>query len=53
MLAQIHSAALSGLAADAIEVEIDSSRGMPSWEIVGFCQREQGARPHGDEKPGL
>ena len=36
MLAQIHSAALSGLAADAIEVEIDSSRGMPSWEIVGL-----------------
>ena len=36
MLAQIHSAALSGLAADAIEVEIDSSHGLPSWEIVGL-----------------
>lgn len=36
MLAQIHSAALNGLAACAIEVEIDSSRGMPSWEIVGL-----------------
>lgn len=36
MLAQIHSAALSGLSACVIEVEIDSSRGMPSWEIVGL-----------------
>lgn len=36
MLAQIHAAALSGLSACAIRVEIDSSRGMPSWEIVGL-----------------
>ena len=36
MLAQIHSAALNGLAACAIEVEIDSSHGIPSGEIVGL-----------------
>lgn len=36
MLAQIHSAALNGLAVNAIQVEIDSSRGMPAWEIVGL-----------------
>lgn len=36
MLAQIHSAALNGLTACAINVEIDSSHGIPSWEIVGL-----------------
>lgn len=36
MLAHIHSVALIGLAASAIEVEIDSSHGLPSWEIVGL-----------------
>ncbi|MEF2824360.1 MAG: magnesium chelatase domain-containing protein, partial [Peptococcaceae bacterium] len=36
MLARIHSAALNGLAVNAIEVEIDSSRAVPSWDIVGL-----------------
>ncbi len=36
MLARIHSAALNGLSVNAIEVEIDSSRGVPSWDIVGL-----------------
>lgn len=36
MLARIHSAALNGLAVNAIEVEIDSSRAIPSWDIVGL-----------------
>lgn len=36
MLAQIHSATLSGLAVHSIEVEIDAARGIPSWEIVGL-----------------
>ncbi len=36
MLAEIHSAALSGLSVNAIRVEIDSSRGLPDWNIVGL-----------------
>ena len=36
MFAQIQSAALNGLIATAIHVEIDSSRGIPSWDIVGL-----------------
>ena len=36
MLARIHSAALNGLAVNEIEVEIDSSRAVPSWDIVGL-----------------
>lgn len=36
MLAQIRSAALTGLAVHEIEVEIDAARGLPAWEIVGL-----------------
>ncbi|MDO4281855.1 MAG: magnesium chelatase domain-containing protein, partial [Peptococcaceae bacterium] len=36
MLAKIHSAALNGLTVNAIQVEIDSSKGLPSWDIVGL-----------------
>lgn len=36
MLAQIRSAALTGLVVHDIEVEIDAARGLPAWEIVGL-----------------
>lgn len=36
MLVEIHSAALNGLSVNAIRVEIDSSRGVPDWNIVGL-----------------
>lgn len=36
MFAQIQSAALNGLITTAIQVEIDSSHGIPSWDIVGL-----------------
>ncbi len=36
MLAQINSATLTGLTVHDIKVEIDASRGLPSWDIVGL-----------------
>lgn len=36
MLAKIHSAALIGLSVHKIQIEIDSSHGLPSWDIVGL-----------------
>lgn len=36
MLAQIKSATLTGLTVHNIKVEIDASRGLPSWDIVGL-----------------
>ncbi len=36
MLARLASAALRGLEAEAVDVEVDLSRGMPSWSLVGL-----------------
>lgn len=36
MLAQVKSATLTGLTVHDIKVEIDASRGLPSWDIVGL-----------------
>lgn len=36
MLAQLKSATLIGLGVHTIQVEIDASRGLPSWDIVGL-----------------
>lgn len=36
MLAKIKSAALIGLSVHEIQIEIDSSHGLPSWDIVGL-----------------
>ncbi|MDQ7004281.1 MAG: YifB family Mg chelatase-like AAA ATPase [Ghiorsea sp.] len=36
MLARLASASLRGLEAEAVDVEVDLSRGMPSWSLVGL-----------------
>ncbi len=36
MLARLPSAALRGLAAEAVDVEVDLSRGLPAWNMVGL-----------------
>ncbi len=36
MLARLASAALRGLAAEAVDVEVDLSRGLPAWSMVGL-----------------
>ncbi len=36
MLARLASAALRGLSAEAVDVEVDLSRGLPSWNMVGL-----------------
>ncbi len=36
MLARLASASLRGLEAEAVDVEVDLSRGMPSWVLVGL-----------------
>lgn len=36
MLAQLKSATLIGLGVHTIQVEIDASKGLPSWDIVGL-----------------
>ncbi len=36
MLSRLASASLRGLEAEAVDVEVDLSRGMPSWSLVGL-----------------
>ncbi len=36
MLARLASAALRGLSAEAVDVEVDLSRGLPCWNMVGL-----------------
>jgi len=36
MLARLASASLRGLEAEAVDVEVDLSRGLPSWSLVGL-----------------
>jgi len=36
MLARLPSAALRGLTAEAVDVEVDLSRGLPAWNMVGL-----------------
>ncbi len=36
MLARLPGAALRGLAAEAVDVEVDLSRGLPAWNMVGL-----------------
>ncbi|MFO0679538.1 MAG: YifB family Mg chelatase-like AAA ATPase [Polyangiaceae bacterium] len=38
MLATAHSAALSGLEAHPVRVEVEASRGLPSFELVGLAE---------------
>jgi len=35
MLARLSSASLRGLDAEAVDVEVDLSRGLPVWTLVG------------------
>jgi len=35
MLARLSSASLRGLDAEAVDVEVDLSRGLPCWTLVG------------------
>ncbi len=35
MLARLSSASLRGLDAEAVDVEVDLSRGLPCWSLVG------------------
>ncbi|MBN4076658.1 hypothetical protein JYT48_00115 [Mariprofundus ferrooxydans] len=35
MLARLQSASLRGLDAEAVDVEVDLSRGLPCWTLVG------------------
>jgi len=37
MLARLTSAALRGLDAEAVDVEVDLSRGLPAWSMVGLA----------------
>jgi magnesium chelatase family protein len=37
MLAQVHSAALIGCHAEPVTVEVDASRGLPQWRLVGLA----------------
>lgn len=54
MLATVRSYGLAGLAGYPVMVEVDSSPGLPHWEVVGLAgccrQGEQGARARGAEK---
>jgi len=36
MLARLPSAALRGLNTEAVDVEVDLSRGLPAWNMVGL-----------------
>ncbi|MCL4535087.1 MAG: magnesium chelatase, partial [Bacteroidetes bacterium] len=36
MLAKVHSCAIVGLEGAIVEVEVDTSRGLPSFTIVGL-----------------
>jgi magnesium chelatase family protein len=36
MLARLASASLRGIDAESVDVEVDLSRGMPSWSLVGL-----------------
>ena len=36
MLAKVHTAVVVGLDGEVVEVEVDTSRGLPSFSIVGF-----------------
>ena len=36
MLAKVHAAAILGLEGEIVEVEVDTSRGLPSFTIVGL-----------------
>ena len=36
MLAKVHAAAIVGLEGEIVEVEVDTSRGLPSFTIVGL-----------------
>ncbi|TET39640.1 MAG: magnesium chelatase, partial [Anaerolineales bacterium] len=36
MLAKVHAAAVVGLEGEIVEVEVDTTRGMPSFTIVGL-----------------
>ncbi|MDT8375209.1 MAG: YifB family Mg chelatase-like AAA ATPase [Mariprofundaceae bacterium] len=38
MLARLASAALRGLDAEPVDVEVDLSRGLPSWSMVGLAE---------------
>ena len=47
MLAQVTSCAVVGLEGALIQVEVDTSRGLPSWTLVGLpdaAVRESGER---------
>jgi len=36
MLARLASATIRGLDAEAVDVEVDLSRGLPAWNMVGL-----------------
>jgi len=36
MLSRLPSAALRGLQAEPVDVEVDLSRGLPAWNMVGL-----------------
>jgi magnesium chelatase family protein len=47
MLAQVTSCAVVGLEGELVHVEVDISRGLPSWTLVGLpdaAVRESGER---------
>ncbi len=39
MLAKVHTVAVVGLDGEVVEVEVDTSRGLPSFSIVGPITR--------------